>query len=258
MLGLAVCNYLAVRPMWADDSIAPSVIASPKSHSQRVSALEARSFISIEARQATVGEVLATMQSQLKVTFSDSDRIDLYRVVDGQKSGSMKSVLQWLVPNGSFVLIYEEQSAGSIKERRVERVAFLGSGNKGARVGGKPAVPASAVEENEREFDAPNVLARSVRVRAANRNEGRSDISLQGAKPEFPNNWQSEIRSVAAQLQAAASSQLATEANNWASASPADFRSNSDVAQLTLNQETQRAQALAVEQLRALMSSLPR
>ena len=77
-------------------------------------------------------------------------------------------------------------------------------------------------------------------------------------KPDLPNSNRSEIQSVAEQLRAATpAAQLEMQRQARSDAPPPEFlRSRSDAAQTTIQQQAERSQALAVEQLRALVSGL--
>lgn len=83
---------------------------------------------------------------------------------------------------------------------------------------------------------------------------------LDAGKPEIPSTPKSEIKTVAEQLEAQTpTAQLAIEAaarNPSTQTAPPEFLApHGDVAQLSLEQQMERSQALAMEQLRALMDA---
>jgi hypothetical protein len=223
-------------------------VADPGASPQKVSVLDRGNFIIVEAQQATLREVVEVLGTQLKVTFFNTERIDLSRVVDGRRAGSMRYVLEWFIPGASFILLYEEQRPGSTKEPRLDRIGFLESGSKEQRTANTSIAVAPPLT-NAFDTNVPNV------------NNGRGSGGDGGSlKLDLQDSRQTEIKTVAEQLQAAAfNTKLAMENQAQApNGAPPGFPRSGDVAQLTLNQQIQRTQALAVEQLRALVNSLPR
>ena len=77
-------------------------------------------------------------------------------------------------------------------------------------------------------------------------------------KPDLPNSNRSEIQSVSEQLRTATpmAQQEVERQAHFDIQPPAFLRSRSDAAQTTIQQQAERSQALAVEQLRALVNGL--
>jgi hypothetical protein len=253
MLGLC----LAAHPAGAVESDA--ALAATPNAGQKVAVLDAGSAIRVEAENATVGEVLEALRTQLNITFFNMDRIDQSRVVSGSRFGSVNDVMAWLVPNGGFVIIYKEQERGESKPLRAERIGFLEGGNPTPGLPNAPApIAARPVEANGKSVSGANrVTAVAPSAKRLFRRPSKAD--QEAGKPDVPDSGRSEIRSVAEQLRGATPlAQLDTErqANDPNRPLPDFLRSYGDAAQTTLQQQQQRTQALAAEQLRGLIGAL--
>src|SRR5437867_433508 len=98
--------------------------ADPDVAVERIAVLDAGTFLVLEVREAPLGEVLERMASRLRITFTNTERVDLSRVVDGRRLGSAFEVMRWLVPEHSFVLLYETRTAGDARPPRLEQIGF--------------------------------------------------------------------------------------------------------------------------------------
>jgi hypothetical protein len=226
---------------------------------ERVAVLDAGTFLVVEVNQATIGEVLQRLAAHLKTELVNTNQLDLDRVIDGRKSGSLIEVIRWLVPEGGFIVISNQPEPGDPHLPKPLRITFLRPGaatpsDIANAVVGKPVDPA---EVKSPQYAAPSASARSA-ANGVSRQSGPSDADLAAGKPDIPSTPKSEIKSVAEQLEAQTPlAQLAIEAAAHdpmgQSPPPAFLAPQSDVAQLTLEQQMERSQALAVEQLGALM-----
>jgi hypothetical protein len=226
---------------------------------ERVTVLDAGTFIVVEAHQATLGDVFDTLATRLGITFSNTERVDLARSVDGRRLGTVLEVMRWLVPDHGFVLLYEERTSDDARTPRLERIGFLSSG--------RTATTNDIDARSSESVTAASGPARSVRLAPVGGDSAvvgspaeEPELPNDGTKPEVPSTPMSEIKSVAEQLWAATpAAQLAIEREAHAPAgpeAPPEFlRPQSDVSQTTLQQQAERSQALAVEQLRVLMDA---
>jgi hypothetical protein len=224
----------------------------------RVVVLDAGTFITVEARQAKLGEVLERLSQHLNVELFNTDRLDLQRIVSGRRSGPVDDIMRWLVPNGGFILISEDPSAKNLRPK-LARIGFLGPGGAtpadiASAAMGKPVDPAAV--ETKRATAAPDFAAGS----GAGKQTRPSATEIAIGKPDTLSTSKSEIKSVVEQLETATPhAQLSVEAAardpSGNSPLPAFLAPQGNVAQLTLEQQMERSQALAVEQLRALMDA---
>ena len=169
--------------------------------------------------------------------------------------------MRWLVPDRSFVLIYKDRAPGDTRPAKLERIGFLC-----ARDGSRASAPepgSAAARADSAPSRGPGALTGASgqpdrRPRTAIARTGSDTLRDRASgKPETPHTPKSEIKSVAEQLSAATpAAQMAIERDARApdrQGPPPEFlRPHGDVAQTTLQQQMQRSQALAVEQLRAL------
>ena len=239
-------------------AVLPAAAAEPQK-TDKVAVLDAGTFVTVEAHNATLAEVLDRIGERLKITFTNTDRINLQQVVDGRKSGPLREVMEWLVPTGGFVMLYEERTPNDKRPARVERIGFVAWGNKSAEPSGTSTGPAKpAVTEKT----TPNI---PMQTNAGSSTQAKpatpSARDLKAGKPDVADTGgEGDIKSVAEQLRAASpNTQLDIEAQahdpTGQAPLPAFLRPQSDVAQTTLQQQQERSQALAVEQLRALMGA---
>jgi hypothetical protein len=237
------------------------VSAAEPQKTDKVAVLDAGTFVTVEAHNATLGEVLDRMGERLKISFNNTDRVDLTRIVDGRTSGSLRDVMTWLVPNGGFVMLYEERKPGDNRPAHVERIGFVAWGTQTARPGEPSSRPAK-----------PGVASAGVPAPAARTPSGAgvtpgkaatqsADKSKEGSKPNIADTGGAgELKSVAEQLRSATTNaQLDVDRQahdpTGQAPLPAFLQPQSDVSQTSLQQQAQRSQALAVEQLRALMGA---
>jgi hypothetical protein len=246
----------------------------------RVAVLDAGTFLRVEAHHATLGEVLDQLKARLKIRVTHSELLDLSRGVDGSKAGTPKEIVQWLAPGASFILIYDEPKPGQPKLQKLERIGFLSSGTAapgtaapGTAVPGT-AVPPARVPAGA--ASAPSVMASesltgtvstAASGGAPGSQGGTAALSTETANPNEelkpavpPSTPKSEVMGVADQLRALTpDAQLAIEqqahATDPQTPPPGFLQPNQDAAQTTLQQQQERSQALAVEQLGALMKA---
>jgi hypothetical protein len=234
---------------------------APDSPAERMAVLDAGTFVVVEVHQAKLGEVLRYLASHLKAELSNADQLDLERVIDGRKTGSLSEVIRWLVPEGGFILISEPAKPGDPHPLKLVRIGFLRPGDAmpssiASAAVGKPGNP---VQLAPREEAAPSPGARSA-VTGGRRQSRPLAADLDAGKPDIPSTPKSEIKTIAEQLEAQTpTAQLAIEAAardpSGEGPPPAFLAPQSDVAQLSLEQQMERSQALATEQLRALMEA---
>ena len=209
--------------------------------------------LTVETHGATLREVLDRMSGELKIRFSNSDRVDLTRSIDGRTSGSLRDVMAWLVPDGSFVVLYDDATDSDGKAVRIQRISFLSRGpQKPVKGGNHPVGPTNSAPKVTVTPDthvvtaapppvAPTVAPTAVPAPAAPPAQAAAD----------------EPRSVTDQLRAA-TNQLASSSGSsegGQSQTPAFLNGPGDGSQQSLQQQAARSQALAVEQLNALMNA---
>ncbi len=246
-------------------------VASATSPAERVVVLDAGSFLLVEAHQATLGAVLDRLSTHLQITLSHTNRLDLSRTVHGHTTGTVFEVVQWLVPQTSFVLLYEARKPSDAKPPRLQRIHFLSTGTASDAVAAAPSeAPPAGVHPPSN--SNPVLTGLGTVPGSGTSLAGASALSHPTAqppqhqtvsdplKPNVPYTVRSEIKNVAEQLQAATpAAQLAIDdlahADDPLGPPPAFLQPHSDVAQTTLAQQAERAQALAVAQLRALMEA---
>jgi hypothetical protein len=242
----------------------PAGAADPvPTDADRVAILDAGTFLRIEAHGATLGEVLDRLKTQLNIRVTNSKILDLAHAVEGSMAGTPREIVDWLAPGASFILIFEPPKPGESEPHKLERIGFLGPGNAkpspagGSRAAGSAAPPAPA-STNPRSVTVtrlPNSGQSAATVTAL------GDRTKGGLKPDSPPSApNSEIKGVAEQLQAGTpEAQLAIEQHAHSpdpqTPPPGFLQPNQDVAETTLQQQQERSQALAVEQLRALMGA---
>ena len=242
--------------------------AQPDSPGDRVTVLDAGTFLVVEAHGARLAEVLQHLETHLKITFANRERLDLSRIVDGRRVGTAFDVMRWLVPNHSFVLLYEERTSGDTRKPRLERIGFLNMGAAATTGGSAPVSAGAAPPEGvpggvtrATETALPGGVLPGSRIPDSGAGTAAGpDLRHDGSKPDMPSTPMTEIKSVAEQLRAATpEAQLEIERHAHApglrGAPPEFLRPHSDAAQTTLQQQAERSQALAVEQLRALMDA---
>ncbi len=241
--------------------ISASVRGADPDPADRVGILDAGTFLRVEAHNATLTEVLDQLKARLKIRVSNSELLDLSRSVDGSKTGTPLEVVQWLAPGASFILIYDEPTPGETKPRKLERIGFLSSGT---------AVPSSgAAAPSAPPRESPTSTAGTATSVGLPKPQRGAALSTNTASPSPdeelkpgvpPSTPKSEIMGVADQLRALApETQLAIEQQAHSpdpqTPPPGFLQPNQDAAQTTLQQQQERSQALAVEQLRALMEA---
>jgi hypothetical protein len=242
--------------------------AEPDSPIDRVTVLDAGTFLVVEAHQAALGEVLEHLRARLDITFSNTERVDLTHIVDGRRIGSAFDIMKWLVPNHSFVLLYGEQKPNDPRRPRLERIGFLNIGTAATTGGTAPGSAVAAPSESipggvtaaTRPASSGGVRPDSGLPASAGGGAEGPDLRTDGSKPDLPSTPMSEIKSVAEQLRAGTpDAQLEIERQarvpDRPGPPPEFLRPQSDAAQTTLQQQTERSQALAVEQLRTLMEA---
>src|SRR5262245_32170297 len=196
--------------------------ADPDLPPGQVAVLDAGTFVVVEANQAALGVVLDQIKTRLGIEISDTDRIDLSRIVTGRRIGTVFEIIRWLTPSANFVLLYEERRPGDTTQPRLERIGFLraGGGSAGVDPGPPSSAPsataaasrrastAGADEPAGRPVDTGRVVAPAGDAGVAEAPEVRTD----GSKPDLPYTAKREIKSVAEQLAAATpEAQLAIE-----------------------------------------------
>lgn len=226
---------------------------------EKVSVLDAGDFFSVQARNATVAEVLEVLKTRLKLTFVNTDRIDMARTVDGTRVGNIQHIMAWLVPNDGFVVFYEEEKPG--KPGRPERIGFLQGGTPTAGLpspdgaGGKAAAPTDAAKNpkgGQQASAGAGAGAGGSATDSAATKAGKPDVADTGGRHEN--------LTVPEQLAAAtnyAQLEIERQANDPTGQSPAPGYQNGpgNVANTTLEQQMQRSQALATTQLEALQNA---
>jgi hypothetical protein len=229
--------------------------AGAASATDPVSVLDAGTFLVVDAHTTPLGEVLDRLKNHLAATVAHADRLDLSRLIDGHKSGTLTEILQWLAPNAGFIIIYSDKNGGV---RRVEQIGFLPTGpaeqttsdaRKQSSSAGGPAEAKNSVGDE----------AVSIRSPTTARVMSSFDTPESKGKPDLPYTKKDEVKGVAQQLHSVLpETQLATErqANSPAPTATPDFLSSpNNVAQLSIQQQIERSQALATEQLRALIDA---
>jgi hypothetical protein len=222
----------------------------------RVAVLDAGTFLRVEAHNATLGDVLDQLKAHLKLRVTNTQLLDLSRIVDGSKAGTPLEIVKWLAPGANFFIIYDEPDPWETKPRKLEQIGFLSPGT---------AVPPTAAEPGlggqTGTVDAVAVTGSPVPHDGDAMASTSADNRDNELKPVVPSSTpKSEIMGVADQLRAATpEAQLAIEQQAHSSDPqtplPGFLQSNQDVAQTTLQQQQERSQALAVEQLSALMEA---
>lgn len=255
-LGTAVCVSSATLPAAAAEPKPPIALNTAP---EKVAVLDAGDFFSVEAHNATVAEVLEALKKRLRLTFTNLDRIDLARVVDGTRVGNIQHIMAWLVPTGGFVVFYEEQKPGVAG--RPERISFLQGGTPTAGLSGQASSAAAA----QAEADAKKAGTGKPQATASASGGGATaapDGANKAGKPDVPDTGgRHEYLTVPEQLAAAtvnAQMDIDRQANDPTGQSPLPSFLNGpgNVANTTLEQQMQRSQALATAQLQALQSAL--
>jgi hypothetical protein len=252
--GAAILGFTAIS--------APARSADPGLETaDRIAVLDAGTFLRVEAHNATLGEMLDRLKAHLKIEVSDSQILDLTRVVEGSKTGTPLEIMQWLAPGASFILIFDRPKPGEAKPGRLERIGFLGTGAAPPSAIASAAIgkPVDPIEVKPPQEATPSPSARSP-ARGNGLQSTPSAADLAAGKPDIPSTPKTEIKTVAEQLDAQTpTAQLAIEAaaRNPGNqiAPPAFLAPQSDGAQLSIEQQMERSQALATEQLRALMEA---
>jgi hypothetical protein len=234
---------------------------APDPAAERVAVLDAGTFLVVEVHQAKLGEVLKRLAAHLKAELFNTAQLDLERVIDGRKRGSLSEVIRWLVPDGGFILISEQPKPGDLHPPKLMRIGFLRPGAAtpsaiASAAVGKAVGPAEVTPQQEA---APSRSGRSAATRVR-RQSVPPAADLDAGKPDIPSTPKSEIKTVAEQLEAQTPlAQLGIEAAardpSGQSPQPSFLSPQSDVAQLSLEQQMERSQALATEQLRALIQA---
>jgi hypothetical protein len=247
----------------------------PGPAAERVAVLDAGSFIVVEAHGAKLGEVLDRIAARLKAELViNTTGLPLDRTIDGRTRGTVAEVLRWLVPGFGFVLIFDQPQKGDSRPPKLVRIWLTKPGERGVAAvvdaaAGKPAeaakwkaTPEEGAKGKATTGKAPSRTAASVSAGATGpgKRSRSSSADVAAGKSDIPSTPKSEIMSVAEQLQAQTpQAQLAIEAaaRNPARQGPppAFLAPQSDATQLSLQQQTERSQALAVEQLRRLMDA---
>ena len=125
-IALAACALFAVAAMLA----APPASAAPGAAPKKVVVIDDGDWVTVEAHQATLDEVLKAMAAELRITFGNTERLDLGRIVDGRRAGSIIHVMEWIVPAGGFIVLYREPKLGDAGPRRIRAIAFLQPGTR--------------------------------------------------------------------------------------------------------------------------------
>lgn len=73
----------------------------------------------------SVDQILQQMQSHLRVPFINIRQIDLTRRVSGERSGSVKRIMEWLVPTGGFVLSYHAPAKLIAEDSDITQITFV-------------------------------------------------------------------------------------------------------------------------------------
>ena len=254
-LGAAVCVSSTTPPAAAE--VKPPVATSTAP--EKVAVLDAGDFFSVEAHNATVAEVLEVLKKRLRLTFTNADRIDLARVVDGTRVGNIQHIMAWLVPSGGFVVFYEEQKPGV--PGRPERIGFLQGGTPTAGLPGQsPGAAAAQAEADAKK--AGTVKPQATASASGGGAASAADVASKAGKPDVPDTGgRHEYLTVPEQLAAAtvnAQMDIDRQANDPTGQSPLPsfLNGSGNVANTTLEQQMQRTQALATAQLQALQSAL--
>lgn len=229
----------------------------------KVSVLDGGDVVVVEAHEATIGEVIDAMRSRLKLTFSNTERVDLTAVVDGSRSGTISHILSWLIPNGGFVISYQDSRPGTI--RRPAEITFLPGGNpsvgNAVETAAAPPVPQGQTSPSPAAGRPSGQLNVAGGPRRGGNATGTGSSGDTAAKPDVPDTGgQPEYHNVAQQLQAAtANAQLEIErqAHDETGSAPAPrfLGGPENAANTSIEQQMQRAQALATNQLRALQDA---
>jgi hypothetical protein len=225
----------------------------------RIAVLDAGTFLRVEARKATLGEVIERLKAHLNIEVTGSQLVDLSHVVDGSKAGTPSEVIRWLAPDASFILIFGEPKRGEPKPGKLERIGFVSSGTAtptdiASAAMGKPVDPAQVKPELGAApvpRAVPAVTGRGSRPSATDQAAG---------KPDIPSAPKTEIKTIAEQLvahtpQAQQAIEAAAHDPSGQSPPPEFLAPQSNAAILSVEQQMERTQALAVEQLRGLMKA---
>jgi hypothetical protein len=244
----------------------PSLIAPPIATGtapEKVAVLDGGGdLISLEAHQATVAEVIEVLKTRLNLAFSNTDRIDMTRIVDGTRVGNIQHILSWLVPSGGFVVYYQEQKTASRSNPgRPERVGFLDGGP--ATAGAPSALaqdPSKQTAAGSQNAAKPGPNGASAPASAgSNPNSGKGDTT---GKPNVADTGGiHQLLTVPEQLRAATvDAQLEIDRQQHdptgQAPAPAFLNGPNNVAGTTLQQQMQRSQALATSQIQALQQAL--
>lgn len=219
--------------------------------------------VTVEAHNARLSEVLDRMKETLKLKFTYTDRVELDRVVEGRTSGSLREVMAWLVPNGGFMLHYDDEANAT----RATRISFMG-----ASKGGGAARPATAARSGSTPGSAqstPIVTSAPppvtpVTPTAVEPTHSPEPTTAANQPTPAPAGGISNdaIVSVADQLRASTQAQMGNAAasggsggSGGASSGPAFMQSQGGGSQGTLQEQAARSQQLAIQQLQALMNA---
>lgn len=257
-LGATLCIWSTAVPAAAAEPKPPIATSTAP---EKVAVLDAGDFFSVQAHNATVAEVLDVLKKRLRLTFTNLDRIDLARVVDGTRVGNIQHIMAWLVPTGGFVVFYEEQKPGV--PGRPERIGFLqgGTPNAGLAAGQAPAAAASQAEADAGKAQKTRQQA-SASASGGGSGAAATDGASKAGKPDIADTGgRHEYLTVPEQLAAAttnAQMNIERQANDPTGQSPLPGFLNGpgNVANTTLEQQMQRSQALATAQLEALQNAL--
>ena len=213
------------------------LLADTREPADRVTVLNAGTFLILEVHQTKLGDVLNRLAAHLKAELFNTDRLNLERIIDGRKRGSLEEVLRWLVRDGGFIIISEEPKPGDPRPPKL-----AGSTDRSKIRDALRSVCCGAGEAI-----GPGDWAKA-----------KADIAA--GKPDIPSTSASEIMNIAEQLEAQTpKAQQAVEAAahdpTGQSPIPAFLTPQGDTAQLSLQQQIERSQALAVEQLGQLMQA---
>ena len=238
--------------------------AQPAMAQDRVAVLDAGSFIVVEVHEAPLGEVLDRLRERLGVTITNTDMLDLNRRIEGRRSAPVMEVMQWLVPDANVLLLYAAQRPDDNRPARLERVTFFARGTAAPGIGINPDTLAARPGGTQAPVGGAGAAVAAGRPGGVGTQE---NLRTDGSKPEDSGGSPAAAArstdgvAVADQLQAMSPSwQLQQQQNAYrvgTTEPPPNFlRPHNDVAQTTIEQQQQRSQALAVEQLRALMGAM--
>ena len=105
------------------------LLADTREPADRVTVLNAGTFLILEVHQTKLGDVLNRLAAHLKAELFNTDRLNLERIIDGRQWGSLEEVLRWLVRDGGFIIISEEPKPGDPRPPKLVRIGFLSPGD---------------------------------------------------------------------------------------------------------------------------------